>query len=51
MNKSDYKDKMLDNLLNNECYKKLSREPNNKIMKEVTTTIKESSLDEEIKAN
>ena len=41
MNKSNYDNKMLDHPLKKISYKKISRDPNNKIMKEVALDIKE----------
>ena len=48
-NKEDYFDKMKVHLDSSGCYKKLNKNPLNRIIKEVTEAIKKSSLDEETK--
>jgi hypothetical protein len=40
---------MMDHLTNNESYKKLEKYPSNKVIKEVSWVINESSLDEGLK--
>ena len=49
LNKEDYIAKMKSHLDSSGCYKKLNKNPLNRIIKGVNEAIKKSSLDEEIK--
>jgi hypothetical protein len=49
LNTLDYVEKMMDHLTNNGSYKKLEKDPSNKVIKEVSRVINESSLDEVLK--